>query len=95
VAEAEYSPRAEQDLEDIWFAIAADNVTAADGVIHRIVAKVALAAEQPGIGAPRPELSQTARILIEGRYVVIYEPQADGVLVLAIIHGMREPGTWL
>lgn len=95
MAKAEFSPRAEQDLEDIWFTIAGDSVTAADGLIRRLMGKIALAAEQPGMGAPRPELSPTARILIEGRYVAIYEPQADGVLILAIVHGMREPGTWL
>jgi toxin ParE1/3/4 len=38
---------------------------------------------------------QTARILIEGRYVVIYEPMPYGVLAVAIVHGMRDPDNWL
>lgn len=86
MAEAEFSPRAEQDLEDIWFAIAADNVTAADGVIGRIVAKATLAAGQPGMGAPRPELGRSCHDL---------RTPPGGILILAIVHGMREPGTWL
>ncbi len=47
------------------------------------------------MGAARPELSPTARILIEGRYVIIYELQPDGVLAVAIVHGMRDPEGWL
>ena len=42
-----------------------------------------------------PELSATARVLIEGRCIVIYEPQPEGVLVVAIVHGMRDPEHWL
>ncbi len=37
----------------------------------------------------------TARVLIEGRYIVIYEPQMEGILVVAIVHGMRDPEHWL
>jgi plasmid stabilization system protein ParE len=37
----------------------------------------------------------TARVLIEGRYIVIYEPKLEGVLVGAIVHGMRDPEHWL
>ncbi len=37
----------------------------------------------------------TARVLIEGRYIVIYEPQLEGILVVAIVHGMRDPEHWL
>jgi toxin ParE1/3/4 len=47
------------------------------------------------MGSPRPELSPTARLLIEGRYVMIYEPSPNGILVIAIVHGMRNPESWL
>lgn len=47
------------------------------------------------MGTARPELSVTARVLIEGRYIVIYEPQMEGILVVAIVHGMRDPEHWL
>lgn len=49
----------------------------------------------PFIGVARPELGREARILVEGRYVVIYEPQPDGIAVIAVVHGMRDPDTWL
>ncbi len=89
------SPRAEQDLREIWRSIAQDNEPAADALLRRLLAKAELAAEQPGMGAPRPELSSSARILIEGNYIMIYEPIPDGIVVVAIVYGMRNPDSWL
>ncbi|MBZ9739041.1 type II toxin-antitoxin system RelE/ParE family toxin [Mesorhizobium sp. CO1-1-4] len=86
---------ASQDLRDIWNTIAIDNEKAADKLLIRIFDKLELAAEHPRMGTARPELSVTARVLIEGRYIVIYEPQTDGILAVAIVHGMRDPEHWL
>ncbi len=60
------TPRAEADLYEIWATIAADNIPAADRLYHRVLHKGQLAAEHPHMGSPRPELSPTARILVEG-----------------------------
>lgn len=54
-----------------------------------------LASGQPMMGAPRPELSPTARNLTQGRYLAIYEPAVDGITVVAVVHGMRDPHRWL
>jgi len=95
LAECRFSPRAEQDVRDIWRNIAIDNEAAADALLYRMLEKAHLAATQPKMGAARPELSSTARILIEGNYILIYEPMPYGVLVLAIVHGGRNPDGWL
>ncbi|MBZ9771825.1 type II toxin-antitoxin system RelE/ParE family toxin [Mesorhizobium sp. CO1-1-8] len=95
MARYRFTPGASQDLRDIWHTIAADNEKAADKLLMRIFDKVELAAQHSRMGAARPDLSATARVLIEGRYIVIYEPQSDGVLVVAIVHGMRDPEHWL
>ncbi|WP_352735763.1 type II toxin-antitoxin system RelE/ParE family toxin [Mesorhizobium sp. M0460] len=89
------TPRASQELRDIWHTIAIDNEKAADKLLMRIFDKLELTAQHPKMGTARPELSPTARVLIEGRYIVIYEPQPEGVLVVAIVHGMRDPEHWL
>ena len=89
------TPRAQQDLRKIWRHIAADNEKAADQVVGRIFDKLELACRHPSMGVARPELSATARILIEGRYIVIYEPMDYGILAVAIVHGMRDPEHWL
>jgi toxin ParE1/3/4 len=94
VARYRLTPRASQDLRDIWHTIAIDNEKAADKLLMRIFEKLDLASQHPKIGPARPELSATARVLIEGRYIIIYEPQPDGVLVVAVVHGMRDPETW-
>jgi hypothetical protein len=43
----------------------------------------------------RPEISPVARLIIEGRYIAIYEPTNYGAEIVVVVHGMREPTTWL
>lgn len=89
------SPRAEEDLRDIWRAIAPDNERAADALIKRILHKAELAAEHPMMGPARPEISPTARLLIEGRYVAIYDPMPYGIFIVAVVYGPRDVENWL
>ena len=89
------SPRAEDDLREIWRAIAPDNERAADALLRRILDKAELAAYHPHMGAARPDLSPTARILIEGRYIAIYEPKDYGIFVVAVVYGPRDVENWL
>jgi toxin ParE1/3/4 len=95
VAKYTLSPRAEDDLRDIWRSIAPDNEPAADALLRRFLEKFALAADHPEIGPRRTELSLTARILIEGRYVAVYEPMPHGILVVTIVYGPRDVENWL
>lgn len=95
MAELRLTPRAENDLRQIWRTIAADNEAAADALLRRFLDKAAMAAKHPNISVARPDLSPTARILIEGNYILIYEPQGDGVLIIAIVHGGRDPAAWI
>ena len=89
------SPKAEEDLRQIWRSIAPDKERAADARLTRILNKAELAAGQPLMGSSRPELSPTARILIEGRYVAIYEPMPYGIFVVAVVYGPRDVENWL
>lgn len=95
VAEYRLTPLAEADLRAIWQTIAHDSQTAADALLIRLLARLDLAASQPLMGMARPELSPTARLLVEGSYIVIYEPAPFGVLAVAIVHGMRDPQSLL
>jgi toxin ParE1/3/4 len=90
VAKFTLTPRAEADLQDIWLSIALDSQRAADGQISRIMEKIYVASEFPLMGVARPELSKTARILIAGNYIVIYEPLAAGLKVVSVVHGARD-----
>lgn len=33
--------------------------------------------------------------LIEGNYIIIYEPEPEGILAVAVVHGARDPARWL
>jgi plasmid stabilization system protein ParE len=53
VAKYILSPKAEQDLREIWREIAPDNEAVADALLMRIFDKAELASEQPLMGSPR------------------------------------------
>ena len=89
------TPRAQQDLREIWLYIALENERAADKLLNSLLDKFELVAEHPEMGSARPGLSPTARILIEGQYVAMYEPALDGVVIMGVVHGTRDPSSWL
>lgn len=95
MADYRLTPRAKRDLADIWRTIAIDNESAADRLIGRFFDKFALAAIHPEMGPPRPEIAVNARLIIEGRYLAIYEPTLYGVLIVSVVHGARDPSRWL
>lgn len=95
MGEYRLTPRAKQDLRDIWQTIAIDNEPAADRLLLKLFERFESAALYPAIGPARPEISTNVRLLIEGRYVAIYEPAAYGVLIVGVVHGMRDPEHWL
>ncbi len=85
-----FSPRAEQDLRDIWRWVAAQNKPAADALLSAFFERLELAAQYPRMGVRRPDLGELACILVVGDYVIIYEPHDEHLLVVAIIHGARD-----
>jgi toxin ParE1/3/4 len=56
VADYKLTPRAQQDLRDIWRTIAAENEPAADKLLNRLFDKFELVALNPEMGPPRSEL---------------------------------------
>lgn len=89
------TPRAQSDLREIWRTIAMDNEPAADSLVDRFFDKFDIAARHPEMGVARPDIAERARLLIEGRYIAIYEPASYGILVVAIVHGMRDRSHWM
>ena len=86
------SNRAEQDLSGIWRSIAVDNEPAADRLLRQLEKKMSRLADFPGIGAPRPELRLSARILISNPYLILYERDEanDVVLIVTVVDGRRD-----
>ena len=89
------SPRAQRQIRLIWRDIAVENEAAADRLFGKLFDKFQLVAEHPSMGPARPEIGPLVRLIIEGRYIAIYEPTGYGVEIVAVVHGMREPSKWL
>jgi toxin ParE1/3/4 len=83
------SPRARQDLIDIWTWIAADNPKAADRLLDLIHEKLLLLAENPRLGPVRPDIAPGLRLFPLRRYLILYREQSQGIEVVRVVHGMR------
>ena len=83
------TPRARQDLIDIWTWIAADNPKAADRLLDLIDEKLLLLAENPRLGAVRPDIAPDLRLFPLRRYLILYREQSQGIEAVRVVHGMR------
>ena len=95
VAEYRLSPKAIEDLEEIWNYLSPINEPAADALMDTIHQRLQTAVDFPLMGAPRAALGPNARILVEGLYVIVYEPRDYGLLVVTIVHARKRPEDWL
>ncbi len=91
------SPQAELDLEDIWLTIAVNNPAAATKIVRAIGARIAQLAQHPRLGPRRPDIQPTARILVEGPYLILFETHPDTdegpidqVEIVRVIDGRRD-----
>ncbi len=90
MARVTVTPRAETDLEEIWLAIALDNASAADRLLRKIAAKLERLADFPDMGSSRPEIAPSAKILVEGNYLILYESVGNDIEVVRVVHGARD-----
>ncbi len=89
------SPRAQEQMREIWNAIALHDEAAADRLLARLFDKFDHVARHPHMGPVRPEIGTDVRLVIEGNYIAIYEPAPYGAAIIAIVHGRRDPAHWL
>jgi plasmid stabilization system protein ParE len=64
------TPRAKQDLNEIWDYIASDNIEAADRILDALDNAMINLAKSPGIGHWREELTRQAAPLLSGLFVL-------------------------
>jgi plasmid stabilization system protein ParE len=88
----DFHPEARLDLDEIWEFIRADNLYAADRVIADILDRVGRLVAFPGTGYRRPNLtSRPLRFINIHDYLIAYAPDENPLLVIAILHGRRNP----
>ncbi|MEM1095082.1 MAG: type II toxin-antitoxin system RelE/ParE family toxin [Bacteroidota bacterium] len=78
-------PKAEEDLDEIWFYLALRNEQAATRLIKQITAKLDMVATFPFMGRARDELGAGLRSVLVGDYVAVYQPLAEGVQGIEVI----------
>ncbi len=96
-AELVWRPQAVEDLIDIYVIIGLDSEAAADRVYAALETRASMLLDFPRLGPRRPEIAPSARILVEGSYLVLYElhPDTDDgpverIEVVRVIDGRRE-----
>jgi plasmid stabilization system protein ParE len=94
VAEFEVSGPARQDLHKIHDWIAQDNPAAADRVLSDLRDAILRLADMPALGHIRDDLAdESLRVWTVHRYVVIYQPDREPMLVVRILSGYRDIGS--
>ena len=88
---ASVSPAAEADLVDIHRYIARNSAEHADRYLRRINDRIALIAEQPGIGSLRLPALPDVRTFPVGSHLLFYRVLPDGgVELVRVLHGARD-----
>lgn len=82
-------------MVEIWSYIAADSPRAADNVLRQFREKAALATDHSKMGRTRPEIADDARAIASGAYLLLYKHELEGIVVVAVVHRMTDPKSWL
>jgi toxin ParE1/3/4 len=92
-----WSPQAREDLLDIYVFIGADNPDAAERLYTAIEEKTDLLIRDPRLGVRRSEIAPSARMLVQGPYLILYETYPDSddaaiktVEIVRIVDGRRD-----
>jgi toxin ParE1/3/4 len=86
-----WSPEAEQDLLDIWRAVAAGAAAGiADDQLRRIAAACAKLATWPTLGRTRSELLISLRSLTISPYIAFYRIRASRIEIVRVLHDHRD-----
>lgn len=85
------TPRAKQDIDDIWDYIAADSIDAADRVLIALQKAVLRLAKTPGVGHIREDLADKQhRFLLVYSYLIVYRFETKPLQVVRILHAARD-----
>ena len=87
------APKAEADLDEIWYYTATESqsIEIAGRLVDFITARFLYLASYPHLGRRRDEgLRPGLRSFPIGEYVIIYRVEAEDVLILHVIRGSRD-----
>jgi toxin ParE1/3/4 len=84
------SPLAKQDMQEIWKFIAKVNRQAANNMIQEIASKFPMLAQFPEMGRPRNDLLLYLRSFAVKNYLILYQPNPQGIEILRVVHASRD-----
>ena len=84
-----WTPEAEQDRDDIWLYIAADNLPAAVRMDELFSGAAARLADHPKLGSPS-KIAGTRELIPHESYRLVYEIAGETVWVLTLVHTARQ-----
>jgi len=85
------TPRAKQDVNDIWDFIAADNMEAADRVLDALETAMLKLAKNPSIGHWREELADKGhRFVLVYSYLIVYRNETKPLQIIRVLHAARD-----
>ena len=85
------TPRAEQDVSDIWDYIADDSIEAADRVLAALEKTMLRLAKNPGIGHMREELADRRhRFFLVYSYLIVYRFETQPLQVIRVLDAARD-----
>ena len=84
-----WAPEAEQDRDDIWLHIAADNLRAAARLDELFSDAAARLADHPKLGRPG-KIPGTRELIPHENYRLVYEIAGETVWVLTLVHTARQ-----
>jgi plasmid stabilization system protein ParE len=89
-----FTPRALDDLDEIWSYIAQDSVEAASRVESAIVAACESLSRHPLLGSKRGEITPLpVRFWTVTRFpnfIVVYRPDTKPLQIVTVLHGKRD-----
>jgi toxin ParE1/3/4 len=92
-----WTPQAREDLLEIYVTIGMDNPSAAERLYTAMEEKATLLVRYPRMGVRRPDIATSARMLVEGVYLLLYETHPDSddgtvdeVEIVRVVHGHRD-----
>ncbi len=85
------TPRAAQDISDIWDYIANDSIETADRVLDALEKAMYRLPKTPGIRHMREELADRRhRFLLVYSYLIVYRLETKPLQVLRVLHAARD-----
>ena len=92
-----WTPQAREDLIEIYTYIGLDSPSAAERIFDAVQSKAQMLIDYPRLGARRPDIRPSTRLLVEGPYLILYETRPDSdegdihtVEIVRIVDGRRD-----